>query len=167
MPDKQLIVHDIPPVFAANSRVLLLGSLPSPKSRAQGFFYGHPQNRFWPTLAAVLNEPVPEREDIAAKKAMLLKHRLALWDVLASCQIAGASDASISQPQPNDIAGLLAQTQIQAVLCTGAKAYSLYQKLCLPQTGLPAQLLPSTSPANRRWNNAQLQAAYQKILISV
>ena len=79
MPDKQLIVHDIPPVFAANSRVLLLGSLPSPKSRAQGFFYGHPQNRFWPTLAAVLNEPVPARDNIAAKKAMLLKHRLALW----------------------------------------------------------------------------------------
>ncbi len=167
MPDKQLIVHDIPPVFAANSRVLLLGSLPSPKSRAQGFFYGHPQNRFWPTLAAVLNEPVPARDNIAAKKAMLLKHRLALWDVLASCQIAGASDASISQPQPNDIAGLLAQTQIQAVFCTGPKAYSLYQKLCLPQTGLPAQMLPSTSPANRRWSNAQLQTAYQKILVSV
>ena len=167
MPDKQLIVHDIPPVFAANSRVLLLGSLPSPKSRAQGFFYGHPQNRFWPTLAAVLNEPVPARDNIAAKKAMLLKHRLALWDVLASCQIAGASDASITQPQPNDIASLLAQTQIQAVFCTGAKAYSLYQKLCLPQPGLPAQMLPSPSPANRRWSNAQLQAAYQKILVSV
>lgn len=164
MPDKQLIFHDIPPVFAPNSRVLLLGSLPSPKSRAQGFYYGHPQNRFWPTLAAVLQEPAPDREDIAAKKAMLLKHRIALWDVLASCRIAGAADSSISQPQPNDIAGLLAQTQIRAIFCTGTKAHSLYQRLCLPQTGLPAQLLPSTSPANRRWSNSRLQAAYQQIL---
>ena len=158
MPDKQLIVHDIPPVFAANSRVLLLGSLPSPKSRAQGFFYGHPQNRFWPTLAAVLNEPVPARDNIAAKKAMLLKHRLALWDVLASCQIAGASDASISQPQPNDIASLLAQTQIQAVFCTGAKAYSLYQKpvcrrRCCPQPARPtaAGATPSYKPPIKRY----------------
>lgn len=167
MPEKQLIFHDIPPVFAPNSRVLLLGSMPSPKSRAQGFYYGHPQNRFWLTLAAVLQEPVPAGEDIAAKKTLLLKHRIALWDVLASCQIIGAADGSISQPQPNDIASLLAQTQIRAIFCTGAKAYALYQKLCLPQTGLSAQQLPSTSPANRRWSNAQLQTAYQKILISV
>ena len=95
---------------------------------------------------------------------MLLKHRIALWDVLASCRIAGAADSSISQPQPNDIAGLLAQTQIRAIFCTGTKAHSLYQRLCLPQTGLPAQLLPSTSPANRRWSNSRLQAAYQQIL---
>lgn len=164
MADKQLIVHDIPPVFAPNSQVLLLGSLPSPKSREQGFYYGHPQNRFWPTLAAVLGEPTPVREDVAAKTAMLLKHHIALWDVVASCQIAGAADASISQPQANDIAALLAQTQIRAVFCTGATAHKLYQKLCLPQTGLAARLLPSTSPANRRWGAEQLQAAYRAIL---
>ena len=163
MPDKQLIVHTIPPVFAPDSRVLLLGSLPSPKSRVQGFYYGHPQNRFWPTLAAVLNEPAPAREDIAAKKQLLLRHRLALWDVLASCLISGAADASISQPQPNDIASLLAKTQIQAIFCTGATAYKLYQRLCLPTTGLAAQQLPSTSPANRRYNNEQLKNAYQAI----
>lgn len=162
--NKQLIFHNIPPVFAPDSRVLLLGSLPSPKSREQGFYYGHPQNRFWPTLAAVLAEPVPAREDTAAKAAMLLKHHIALWDVLASCQIAGAADASISQPQPNDIAALLSQTQIRAVFCTGTTAHRLYQKLCLPQTGLPAKLLPSTSPANRRWGAEQLQEAYRAIL---
>lgn len=163
MPDKQLITHDIPPVFAPDSRVLLLGSLPSPKSRAQGFYYGHPQNRFWPTIAAVLGEPPPPRDDVATKKRLLLAHHLALWDVLASCLISGAADASISQPQPNDIAGLLAQTQIRAIFCTGTKAYSLYQRLCLPQTGLAARLLPSTSPANRRWSSEQLKAAYQAI----
>ena len=164
MPDSELIVHQIAPVFAADSRVLLLGSLPSPKSRAQGFYYGHPQNRFWPTLAAVLSVPPPEPADIEAKRRLLVEHRLALWDVLASCLITGAADSSISQPQANDIAGLLQQTQIHAVFCTGAKAHSLYQSLCLPQTGLPAHRLPSTSPANRRYSNQQLIEEYQKIL---
>lgn len=164
MPGSELIVHQIAPVFAADSRVLLLGSLPSPKSRAQGFYYGHPQNRFWPTLAAVLGVPPPEPADIEAKRRLLLEHHLALWDVLAGCLITGAADSSISQPQPNDIASLLRQTQIQAVFCTGAKAHSLYQKLCLPQTGLPAHKLPSTSPANRRCSNQQLIEEYQKIL---
>lgn len=157
------VKHTIPPVFAPDSLVLLLGTMPSPQSRRQGFYYGHPQNRFWRALAEVFGAPVPEVNDIAAKKRLLLQNRLALWDVLADCLIDGAADSSIKAPNPNDIAGLIPKTQIQAVFCTGQKAWQLYQRLCLPACHIPAELLPSTSPANRRVSDAELLAAYQKI----
>ena len=142
--------------------MLLLGSIPSPKSREQGFFYGHPQNRFWPVLAEVLGEPIPA--GIEDKRALCLRHRIALWDVLASCEIEGASDAKIRDPEPNDIAGLLARTQVRAVFTTGTAAHKLYCKLCEPSAGLPAQGLPSTSPANAAWSRARLVEAYRAIL---
>ena len=136
------------PVYDENSRALILGTWPSPKSREMGFYYGHPQNRFWPLLAALTGEPVPAREAIAAKKQLLLRHGLALWDTLERCTITGASDASIRDAVPNDIAALLANAPIQAVFCNGATAYRLYQKYLEPVSGIPAVKLPSTSPAN-------------------
>ena len=136
------------PVYDKNSRALILGTWPSPKSREMGFYYGHPQNRFWPLLAALTGEPVPAREDIAAKKQLLLRHGLALWDTLERCTITGASDASIRDAVPNDIAALLTNAPIQAVFCNGATAYRLYQKYLEPVSGIPAVKLPSTSPAN-------------------
>ena len=136
------------PVYDKNSRALILGTWPSPKSREMGFYYGHPQNRFWPLLAALTGEPVPAREDIAAKKQLLLRHGLALWDTLERCTITGASDASIRDAVPNDIAALLANAPIQAVFCNGATAHRLYQKYLEPVSGIPAVKLPSTSPAN-------------------
>lgn len=110
----ETIVHDIPPLYDAESRVLLLGSLPSPASREAHFFYGHPRNRFWPVLAAVLGEPVPET--IAEKQAMCRRHHIALWDTVAKCDIAGASDTSIRNAEPNDIGRLLRESKIRAYL---------------------------------------------------
>ncbi len=160
---KTTVFHNIAPVFAADSRVLLLGTMPSPQSRRQGFYYGHPQNRFWPTLAAVFDAPAPALDDIPAKRRLLLDNRLALWDVLAACEIAGAADGSIADPRPNDIAGLLRQTEISRVFCTGRKAWQLYQKFCAAACGIEAVCLPSTSPANRRVSDAELLAAYRQI----
>ena len=127
-PNEAHIIHEIEPVFDAESRVLMLGTMPSPKSREQGFYYGHPQNRFWKVLAAVFDAEVPQT--IPEKKQLLLTRHIALWDVLASCTIAGASDASIRDPEPNDIAQLCAAAPIEQIFCTGAKATQLYRKLC-------------------------------------
>ena len=148
------------PVYDARSRALILGTWPSPKSREMAFYYGHPQNRFWPMLAALTGEPVPAREDIEAKKQIILRHGLALWDTLESCTITGASDASIKDVVPNDIAALLEQAPIEAVFCNGATAYKIYQKYLEPVSGIPAVKLPSTSPANAAWSPARLQAAW-------
>lgn len=161
MQETQLIRHTIAPIYAPNSKVLLLGTMPSPKSREAAFYYAHPQNRFWQTLAAVFSEPLPQ--NIAEKTSLLLRHQLALWDVLDSCLIKGADDNSIREPQANDIAAIIAKTQISAVFCTGAKAHQLYQKLCLPNTGISAVRLPSTSPANRRFSDSDLLTAYSQI----
>lgn len=158
----QRVYHNFGPLYAADSRVLLLGSMPSPKSREQGFFYGHPQNRFWRVLAAVLGEAAPD--SIEDKRTLCLRHQVALWDVLASCEIVGASDAAIRNPVPNNLAPLIQKTQVQAVFTTGATAYQYYQKLCLQQTGLPALKLPSTSPANAAWSLDRLTEAYRVIL---
>ena len=150
----------LPPLHGARANALILGSFPSPKSREQGFFYGHKQNRFWPMIAAVTGEPVPDWADIEAKKAIILNHGLAVWDTIGACDIKGASDASIRDVVPNDIAGLLAKAPIEAVFCNGATAYRIYTKYLLPVSGIPAVKLPSTSPANAAWSPARLQAAW-------
>ena len=155
------VTHEFPALFDDNSEVLLLGSIPSPKSREQGFYYGHPQNRFWKVLANVLNEPLPATID--EKKTMLLKHHIALWDVLDSCSIIGASDTSIEDVVPNDIASLLAQTKIKRIFCTGATAHKLYEKYCEKATGIKAVKLPSTSPANCAVKFEKLVEAYEDI----
>ena len=130
------------PVYDEHSRALILGTWPSPKSREMAFYYGHPQNRFWPMMAALTGEPVPKREDIEAKKQIILRHGLALWDTLESCTITGASDASIRDVVPNDIAALLQKVPIEAVFCNGATAYRIYTKYLQPVTGLAAVKLP-------------------------
>lgn len=156
------IEHTIEPVFDKHSHVLVLGSIPSPKSREHGFFYGHPQNRFWRVLAAVFDEPVPRT--IADKKDLLLRRGIALWDVVASCEIEGASDASIRNTIPNDLKRITETADIQAVFCTGAKAGELYARLCEKDFGMPAITLPSTSPANAKATLPQLVDAYRKAL---
>ena len=158
---RTIVTHEFPALFDDNSEVLLLGSIPSPKSREQGFYYGHPQNRFWKVLANVLNEPLPATID--EKKTMLLKHHIALWDVLDSCSIIGASDTSIEDVVPNDIASLLAQTKIKRIFCTGATAHKLYEKYCEKATGIKAVKLPSTSPANCAVKFEKLVEAYEDI----
>lgn len=160
---ESLITHTIEPVYDGNSRILILGTMPSPKSRETGFYYGHPQNRFWPILSAVFDtEPVPVTP--AQRKSFALSHRLALWDVLASCLIQGADDHSIRDPVPNDLTLILKQADIQFIFTTGRKASELYRQLCQPQTGRPSHYLPSTSAANRaRYPDAALVQAYTVI----
>ena len=156
------IIHSIEPVFDAESRVLILGTMPSPKSREVQFYYGHPQNRFWRVLAAVLGEEVPQ--SVPEKKAMLLRHRIALWDVLAECKITGASDSSIRNPVANDLSVILNHAPVQAVFTTGATAWKLYTRLQKPHTGIEAVRLPSTSPANCAVKMEALTEAYKAIL---
>ncbi len=156
------IIHSIEPVFDAESRVLILGTMPSPKSREVQFYYGHPQNRFWRVLAAVLGEEVPR--SVPEKKAMLLRHRIALWDVLAECEITGASDSSIRNPVANDLSVILGHAPVQAVFTTGATAWKLYTRLQKPHTGIEAVRLPSTSPANCAVKMEALTEAYKAIL---
>ncbi len=156
------IIHSIEPVFDAESRVLILGTMPSPKSREVQFYYGHPQNRFWRVLAAVLGEELPQ--SVPEKKAMLLRHRIALWDVLAECEITGASDSSIRNPVANDLSVILDHAPVQAVFTTGATAWKLYTRLQKPHTGIEAVRLPSTSPANCAVKMEALTEAYKAIL---
>ena len=159
---RTFVMHEFPALYDENCEVLMLGSIPSPKSREQGFYYGHPQNRFWKVLASVLNEPLPATID--EKRTMLLKHHIALWDVLDSCTIIGASDTSIEDVVPNDIASLLTKTKIKRIFCTGATAHKLYEKYCEAATGIKAVKLPSTSPANCAIKFKTLVEAYKKIL---
>jgi G:T/U mismatch-specific DNA glycosylase len=156
------IEHTIPPVYDENSRILILGTMPSPKSREFGFYYSHPQNRFWRVVSALYGEPLPM--SIEDKTSFALRHHIALWDVLKSCRIEGADDGSIRDPVPNDIAGLLQKTKIRQVFTTGTKAVALYRRFCAKTAG-PALALPSTSPANcRHYDFERLVEAYQVIL---
>lgn len=149
MGEYERIQHGFASVFDGRSRVLILGTLPSGKSRETGFYYGHPQNRFWKVLAVLFDEDVPQTA--GDKKAMLLRNGVAVWDVVDSCDIIGASDSSIKNVVPADVAGLLARTGIEKVFANGALAKKLYDKYTLDRTGIPAVQLPSTSPANARF----------------
>ncbi|MDD2568318.1 MAG: DNA-deoxyinosine glycosylase [Clostridia bacterium] len=145
---KEHLFHNIEPVYNANSRILMLGSFPSPKSREMGFYYGHPQNIFWPTIAQALGKKEPE-PTATARKGFALANGIALWDVLASCEIKGAADSSIANAVPNDINKILRAADIKAIFTTGKTATALYNKYCLVKTGRKTIYLPSTSPANR------------------
>lgn len=140
------IVHGIPPVYDKNSRVLILGTMPSPKSRENGFFYGNKQNRFWRALAAVRQCAVPQTN--AQKTAFLLENRIALWDTVAECDIIGAADGSIKNVVPTDLSAILNTANIKKVFTTGKTAYRYYCKYQLESTGIEAVCLPSPSPAN-------------------
>ncbi len=141
------------PVYDQNSKILILGTMPSPKSIEYGFYYGHPQNRFWKILPTILDEYYPNT--IEEKKELLLHHKIALWDVLASCEIKGADDGSIKKPIVNDISSLISGSSIRQVFTTGNAATKLYDKYCYPQTNIQTVKLPSTSPANCRYYNLE------------
>lgn len=140
------VFHTFDPVCDENSRILILGSFPSVKSRENQFYYGHPQNRFWKMLARLLGEAVPE--SIEEKKSLLLRHGIALWDVVSSCDIKASSDSSIRNVVPCDLKGLLARAPIHTILANGDTAFRLYNRYCEAETGIPAIKCPSTSPAN-------------------
>ena len=159
--EKAILRHPFPPVYDENSSILILGSFPSVKSRENGFFYGHPRNRFWRVLAAVFRETPPE--SVAEKKAFLLAHRAALWDVAASCSVEGSADGSISSVSPNDLSAIFEKAQIRAVFLNGKTAERLYKKFSARKYGVPAFCLPSTSPANAARSLEELSEAWSVI----
>ena len=156
------IVHSFEPIFDSASQILILGTLPSVKSRETNFYYGHKQNRFWKVLAALFQEPIPETID--EKKHLLLRHHIAIWDVIQSCDIKGSSDSSIRNVEPNDFSKILEQSEIQAIFANGQTAGKLYHKYVEERTGICAVTLPSTSPANAAWSLNQLVDSYEKEL---
>ena len=155
------MIHNIDPVYDSNSKILILGSFPSVKSREQQFFYGHKQNRFWRVMAQMLDCPVPE--NVEQKRAMLLAHHIALWDVIESCEITGSSDASIRDVEPNNLDRILSRADIRAIYTNGSKAYELYRKYIFPINGREAHPLPSTSPANAAYSLEKLVEAWSVI----
>ena len=162
MVEPQRVGPGFAPVAGPRSHVLILGSFPSAKSREVGFYYGHPQNRFWPLMAHLLGQPIPET--IEQKKALILQNGLALWDTVCCCTITGASDASIRNVQPNDIAMLCRTYPIEKIYCNGAASFRVYQKYAQEQTGITAEKLPSTSPANAAWRMEHLQTAWAQVI---
>lgn len=156
-----LVTHLFEPVFNTASQVLILGTMPSPKSRELGFYYAHPRNRFWPVIADILGEPKPET--VNDKISLCHRNKIAVWDVLKSCEIHGADDNSIKHPIPNDIFVILNHAPVTAIFTTGTKACTLYQKHCYPTIGIPAIKLPSTSPANCKASYEELKNAYSQI----
>lgn len=144
------VVHPIKPLYDSNSSILILGSFPSVKSREEGFFYGHPQNRFWKVMAALFDDELPQ--NIMQKSDLLHRNHVALWDVIASCEIKGSSDASIRDVVPNDLSVILEHADIRKIFVNGKTAEKLYNKYIFPDTGIKITTLPSTSPANAAWS---------------
>ena len=156
-----MVVHPIPPVFDKDSNILILGSFPSVKSREQGFFYGHPQNRFWKVTAAVFGEEVPQT--IPEKRAFLIRNHIAVWDVIRSCDIVGSSDSSIRNVTANDLNEILRASSVHTIYVNGKTAFRYYQKYTEPRINRPAICLPSTSPANAAWNLERLVEEWKQI----
>ena len=175
MGNTKIITHPIPPVWNSESRILILGTMPSPKSREIGFFYMHPQNRFWSVMAEVFGETLAHPNNapdhtaaIEERRAFLLRHHLAMWDVLASCEITGAADSSIKNAIPNDFSEILENSKVRQIICTGKTSFNLWQKNCAalyePRYNLTVHCLPSTSPANAQWSKEKLIEEYKAIL---
>ena len=172
--ETQTIIHNIPPVWSGESRILILGTMPSPKSRESGFFYMHPQNRFWPVLFRVFGETLKlpnsaqdKEAAIAERKDFLLRRNIALWDVLSCCSIQGAADSSIQKEIPNDFTEIFSRAKIRRVFCTGKTAFALWQKHCAAlyekQFSLTVECLPSTSPTNAAWSLDALTEEYRRL----
>ncbi|MGI6732590.1 MAG: DNA-deoxyinosine glycosylase [Anaerovoracaceae bacterium] len=157
-------VHPVEPLYDENSRVFILGTFPSPKSREGRFFYHHPQNRFWKVMAALTDSPVPET--IEQKKELILSNGFAVWDVIKSCRVTGASDSSIRDVVPADLSIILDNAPIERIFANGEKAYRLYMKYIFPETERPITKLPSTSPANASWSLEKLIDAWSVIMVS-
>lgn len=155
------IIHPFPPLFDENSDTLILGSFPSVKSREAMFFYGHPQNRFWKLIPLLYGEETPVT--IEEKTSLVLRHHLALWDSIHSCTITGSSDSSVKDVVPNDFSPILQNSRVSRVFCNGALSYNLYMKYSFPTTGIAAQKLPSTSPANAAFSLSRLAEAWKVI----
>jgi hypoxanthine-DNA glycosylase len=162
MKEYQTITHTFEPVFDKNSKILILGTFPSVKSREQNFYYGHPRNRFWQMIALLTKEKRPE--SIEEKKAVLQKHGIALWDVIAKCDIIGSSDSSIKNVEPADLQRILQVNPDLKIFANGAKAGELYRKYQQEQTGKEITVLPSTSPANASYSLERLMESWGKIL---
>ena len=158
----QSLKHTFDPVFNTESKILILGSFPSVKSRENNFFYGHPQNRFWKVMAKVLEWEVPTT--IEEKREMLLKNHVAVWDVIASCSIVGSSDTSIKDVVVNDFSKILENSKVERIYVNGGKAYELYHKYAEKVTGIKAVKLPSTSPANAAWSLEKLTKTWKEII---
>lgn len=158
----QSLEHTFDPVYDAESKILILGSFPSVKSRENHFFYGHPQNRFWKVMANVLEWQVPTT--IEEKKAMLLENHVAIWDVIASCSIQGSSDTSIKDVVVNDFSEILENSMVEHIYVNGGKAYELYHKYAEKVTGMKAVKLPSTSPANAAWSLEKLSGKWKELI---
>ena len=154
-----MICHPFPPLYDGNSKILVLGSFPSVKSREQLFFYGHPQYRFWRVTAAVYGAETPKT--IPEKKAFLLSHGIALWDVIASCEITGSADSSIKNAVANDLSPIFAEAAIKHIFVNGQTAKRFYDRYTKPVIGREAAVLPSTSPANAAWTFEKLVTAWQ------
>lgn len=153
--------HNIPPIYGKDSRVLILGSFPSQKSRENAFFYAHPRNRFWRVISTLCSESEPIT--VCDKRSLLLRHGIALWDVCAECDIEASSDSAIRNVIPNDIPRLLSETSVKHIFTNGSTADKLYNKLIFPLTNLPSVCLPSTSPANASKNFESLYNEWQTI----
>ncbi len=158
---KELSVHTIPPVFNENSKILILGSFPSVKSREEMFYYAHPQNRFWKTVSAVFGEDTPETT--TQKKDFLLRNKIALFDVVSSCEISGSADSSIKNVTPNDLSVILNTSKIEKIFVNGKTALNYYKKYSENNTGIKAVCLPSTSPANAVWSLEKLIEEWKTI----
>ena len=156
-----MIEHPISPIYDENSEILILGSFPSVKSRDEGFFYGHPQNRFWKVVSMVYGEDVPKT--ISEKKSFLLRNHIALWDVIGSCDIEGSADSSIRNVSANDLSVILNHAEIRQIYVNGQTAYKYYRKYSEKATGSSAVCLPSTSPANAAWSLERLTEAWNCI----
>ncbi|MEI3184250.1 MAG: DNA-deoxyinosine glycosylase [Lachnospiraceae bacterium] len=157
--------HSFSPVYDADCRLLILGSFPSVKSREENFYYGHPQNRFWKLMARLLKEPLPV--SVEEKKAMLLKHHIAIWDVVAECDIHGSSDGSIRNVIPTNLNQILREADIQTIIANGTAAYTLYHTYCEEHTGRTAVKCPSTSPANAVFTLDRLEDAWGKVFLDL
>jgi len=155
------MLHTIPPIYDSNSKVLILGSFPSVKSREIQFFYGHPQNRFWRVMAEVFNCNIPA--SIEEKRAMLINNGIALWDVIYSCDIEGSDDASIRNVIPNDLGLVINNAQIKRIFTNGKTANRLYEKYCIQSTSMSSESLPSTSPANAGYSFDKLVNAWKVV----
>ena len=158
----QTLKHTFDPVFNTESKILILGSFPSVKSRENNFFYGRPQNRFWKVMAKVLEWEVPKT--IEEKRKMLLENHVAVWDVIASCSILGSSDTSIIDVVVNDFSKILENSKVERIYVNGGKAYELYHKYAEKVTGIKAVKLPSTSPANAAWSLEKLTKTWKEII---
>ncbi len=161
--ERQYLSHGFGPFYTPDSRILILGSFPSVKSREQSFFYGHPRNRFWPVLAAVFHDEAPQT--LEEKRSFLRRHRIALYDVIESCSIIGSADSSIQDIVPADLRPILSGSRVEnRIFTNGGKASSLYARYLLPTLGIPAVSLPSTSPANAACSLEQLICAWSRAI---